>query len=150
MSYAKTLRCISEVQCAKRCLKRRARLGAPAKRNIYESKILQLKCVKSLSKWIKYITYLSFRCLRRSLKIGANILRYRHLNASAAVFAILLTVELARVYCLGRLQPTCARRHAQGQKHQRFRHEFHFGTFSILWSGFTYFPNTAPFKDPSI
>ena len=74
LNYAKTLRCISEVQCAKRCLKRRARLGALAKRNIhvYESKILQLKCVKSLSKWITYITYLSFRCLRRRLKIGAQ------------------------------------------------------------------------------
>ena len=43
----------------------------PAKRKIYESKILQLKCLKSLSKWITYITYLSFRCLKL-LIIGAQ------------------------------------------------------------------------------
>ena len=38
-----------------------------------------------------------------------KILRYRHLNASTAVFAILFTVELAGSYWLGRWRPTCAR-----------------------------------------
>ena len=37
------------------------------------------------------------------------------------------------VYWLGRWWPTGARRHARGQKHQRFRPELPFCTFPILW-----------------
>ena len=66
-------------------------IRSAAKSDIYESKILRLKCVKSLSKWIKYITYLSFR---RKLKIGAQNFEISSFTLTA-VFAILLIVELA-------------------------------------------------------